>query len=238
MSPLSKFAAGLLACIQELRLLAIAAVLVLGASRATAQERSAFPETPRPVRRIDSSPPISLSDTGNAPTGLADAGKTPIRRLTDAENPAGSKPRSQTTVWIVLIGIVAAAAGLSLWARRGGGTAHWKIPSNVFQVLGRTTVSGNQSVTLLRLGERVLLVSSSGPAMQTLAVVTDPVEVATITSECLSKRTAHVAHAAPGRGRPAARNAHDTSPRPVAGSIGSDPTAPTARRTVREFDNA
>jgi hypothetical protein len=226
---------------------AIVALVLNCGSWAVGQELSAFPETSRPLRRIDTAAPVQLADAASATTIPGGAvsllpasvevtgSKTPIRRLAEAGEVAGT--RSQATVWVVLIGIVAAAGGLSLWARRGPGATHWKIPSNVFQVLGRSAVNGNQSVTLLRLGERVLLVSSSGAGMQTLAVVTDPAEVAAITSECLSKRTAQLARISPtGTTRPAET---EVGPRVVAGGIGVEGRiSRTARRTVREFDNA
>ncbi|QDT55740.1 hypothetical protein Pan44_37870 [Caulifigura coniformis] len=139
-------------------------------------------------------------------------------------------------VWLVMVGIVGSAAGLSFWARRSGGTSHWRIPNTVFQVLGRSAVSPNQSVTLLRLGERVLLVSSSGATMQTLAVVTDPVEVATITAECLSKRAAQIAELQ----TPPKRRAAERTPesKAVAGTIGGERPVNAPRRGGTEVGHA
>jgi flagellar biogenesis protein FliO len=218
-SPRPYAAAGPVSVFATLRLAATCAVLLMSAV-ASGQDVSAFPDSPRPVRRLDAAIPVTLVDSGTSPVApiAADLGKTPIRRVAD-ESGDSSKPRSSWTMWAVLAVIVGTATGLSLWTRKAGTGGHWKLPSTVFQVLGRSAVGPNQSVTLLRLGERVLLVSSSGPAMQTLAVVTDPVEVATITSECLSKRSVQLADP-PAKSKP--RLAMATEAAAVAGMIGGD----------------
>jgi len=228
MSPRPNAATGRWPVLATLRVVGTWALLLC--APAMGQELSAFPETPRPVRRLDANLPVTLADSStNTPAPFtADSAKTPIRRVTDESGNDATRPRSSWTVWALLVVIVGAAAGLSLWTRRGGVGGHWKLPTTVFQVLGKSPVGPNQSVTLLRLGERVLLVSSSGPTMQTLAVVTDPVEVATITSECLSKRSVQLSELS----RPSARKVQTESPA-VAGSIGGqDRPAPRTRSEV------
>ena len=201
-------------------------VWLLIPATASAREASAFPETPRPIRRLDAATPVLIGDVATSPAVAvaAEPAKTPIRRLADGEAAAGQ--RSGGMVWVVMLGIIAAAVGLSFWARSNGRTSHWALPASVFQVLGKASVSGNQSVTLLRLGERVLLVSSSGATMQTLAVVTDPAEVAAMTSECLSRRKSQLVEPAETprrRERSAAtQSTVDAEPRAVAGRIVND----------------
>ena len=201
-------------------------VWLLIPASASAQEVSAFPDTPRPVRRLDAAAPVLIGDVAASPfvAPAIEPAKTPIRRLADGDAAAGG--RSGAMVWVVMLGIIATAVGLSFWARSSGRTNHWKLPASVFQVLGKASISGNQSVTLLRLGERVLLVSSSGATMQTLAVVTDPAEVAAMTSECLSRRKSQIAEPVESprrRERRAATQATiDPEPRAVAGRIVND----------------
>ena len=233
MSPRPNTATGQLPVPVRLRVVATCGLL-LCASVAIAQDVSAFPQTPRPVRRVDADLPLTLADASSSPALFtADSGKTPIRRITDEPGNDATKPRSSWMVWGMLVVIVGAAAGLSLWTRRGSVGGHWKLPSTVFQVLGKSPVGPNQSVTLLRLGERVLLVSSSGATMQTLAVVTDPVEVATITSECISKRSAQLTEFS---ARPAARPTVQTESPAVAGSISGQERR--ASRTKPEANHA
>jgi flagellar biogenesis protein FliO len=213
-----------------LRVLFAVFVLFCG-SLAGAQQISAFPETPRPVRRLDAAVPVTLAGTPTAtPAAFTiDPSKTPIRRIADDANDAAG-PRSSWTVWFMLLALVGAAVGISFWTRRSGGVRHWRLPATVFQVLGKSSVGPNQSVTLLRLGERVLLVSSAGATMQTLAVVTDPVEVATITSECLSKRSVQLVEPPVRR---TARPAAGAEGPAVAGSIdGSDRLTARSRSEV------
>lgn len=229
MSPRPNAATGQGPALAVLRVVAMWAGLLI-VSTASGQEQSAFPETPRPVRRLDAELPVTLADASTKTQSplTADASKTPIRRIADESGNDAVRPRSSWMVWMMLVVMVGVAAGLSLWTRGGAG-GHWKLPSTVFQVLGKSVVGPNQSVTLLRLGERVLLVSSSGATMQTLAVVTDPVEVATITSECLSKRSAQLCELTR---RPAVQNGSPV----VAGSIGGQERR--APRTKPEVNHA
>ncbi len=241
MSPLPNFATWGRPLAASVRMLAFLGALLHAAAAANGQELSTFPETPRPIRRLDHATPVALSDPLVAESAV-EAGKTPIRRVSDVSATASPASRSPATVWLVLIGIVAVASLVSYWSRRSGAGGHWKIPATVLQVLGRTQVSPNQSVTLLRLGERVLLVSSSGATLQTLAVITDPAEVAAMTAECLSQRSSHLAAAMNGPSRrgpqPPPREPSDSTerePGPVAGSIGHERAS---RRRAGEREHA
>lgn len=77
-----------------------------------------------------------------------------------------------------------ARGGLMAAAGPGG-----RAPSGVLSVLGRYPLARGQTLLLLKLDRRVLLVaqvagSRGGPALSTLTEVTDPEEVVTITARC------------------------------------------------------
>src|SRR5207237_1200733 len=144
--------------------------------------------------------------------------KTPIRRLADGATES-ARPRSQTTVWGMMIAILVAAAGLSLWTRRSGSGHHWGLPTSVFQVVGRSTV-GTHPVFLVRLGERLLLVSSSTNGLQSLTEINDPAEVATLTAECLSRRRVNVAAIQSSNGPAGREPARSRAAVPMAEGIG------------------
>lgn len=97
--------------------------------------------------------------------------------------------RTAGALAIVVALIVAVSAGVRAWARRSGGLLQalgpgGRAPSGVLQVLGRYPVGRAQTLILLKLDRRVLLVSQSGGVraggMQTLCELTEPEEVASI----------------------------------------------------------
>ena len=58
------------------------------------------------------------------------------------------------------------------------------LPGDVLEVLGRAAVGQKQSVTLLRLGDRLLLVAISAGGIETLSEITDPDEVTRLLGIC------------------------------------------------------
>jgi flagellar biogenesis protein FliO len=58
------------------------------------------------------------------------------------------------------------------------------LPSDVLELLGRAPVGQKQSVTLLRLGDRLLLVAISAAGIETLSEITDPDEVTRLVGIC------------------------------------------------------
>jgi len=75
------------------------------------------------------------------------------------------------------------------WAMRravpGGSVV---LPSEVVEVLGRAALAGRGQVTLLRCGNKLLLVSVSQTGVETLTEITDPDEVNRLAGLC---RQAH-----------------------------------------------
>ncbi len=189
-----------------LRVLATA-VLVLLISRASfGQDFGATAASNRPLRRLDGVPPIAVTEPDASVSLAGEPAKTPIRRVADVHSDSpGSRP-SSAVVWALLGAIVSTALLISWWTRRHPAMGTGGLPATVFQVLGHSVMGRQHSVALLRLGEKVLLVSTSGPALQTLAVITDPAEVAAVTAECLSPRRGSVG-AEIGRDRSASRRA-------------------------------
>ena len=55
--------------------------------------------------------------------------------------------------------------------------------SGAIEVLSRTSLSGKQSLVLVRMGRRLLLLGVTGDEMNTLCVVEDPDQVATLVGE-------------------------------------------------------
>jgi flagellar biogenesis protein FliO len=91
---------------------------------------------------------------------------------------------SGSSLLLVLGLFLAIAIG---WRRSGGG-ATGSLPREVFQVLGSSTGGGRERLVLLRLGQRLVLVSQSGGHSQTLCQVDDPLEVDRLAGLCEQQR--------------------------------------------------
>jgi len=68
---------------------------------------------------------------------------------------------------------------------QGGGA----LPSDVVQVLGRAPLAGKQQMYLVRVGEKLVLVSLGAGGAQTLTEVTDAPEVERLSAACEAVRT-------------------------------------------------
>jgi flagellar biogenesis protein FliO len=87
-----------------------------------------------------------------------------------------------------VIGSLAAVVGLFLivaWVmRRSAAPGSGLLPREVVEVLGRTALAGKQQLQLLRLGNKLILVSISPTGIESLTEVTDPSEVDRLTGLC------------------------------------------------------
>jgi flagellar biogenesis protein FliO len=58
------------------------------------------------------------------------------------------------------------------------------LPKEAVELLGRAPLAGKQTMQLVRVGNRLLLVALSGAGAQTLTEITDPVEVEHLAGLC------------------------------------------------------
>ena len=78
---------------------------------------------------------------------------------------------------------------LIVWVtRRVGPSASAQLPKEAVEVLGRTTISGQQALQLVRVGNRLLLVALSPQGTATLTEITDPHEVERLIAICQRQR--------------------------------------------------
>lgn len=158
---------------------------------------------PPPVEPVDDLPPAD-ADAADSPALVAEA--VPQDSNTDqlddsaailpAANPKSaslrfSQSREASTPWyrsgFVALGVVLAViAALSLLLKR-------LVPSvrtmngETIQILGRNHLSPKQCLTLVRLGQRVILVGATPERLSTLCIVEDPTEVAAILGTAVGK---------------------------------------------------
>jgi flagellar biogenesis protein FliO len=96
-----------------------------------------------------------------------------------------------TVAWPVVIGSLSGVVGLFLivaWVmRRGTSRVGGMLPREVVEVLGRAPLADKKQMQLLRLGNKLILISVTQTGTDTLAEITDPVEVDRLTGICYQR---------------------------------------------------
>ncbi len=124
-------------------------------------------------------PPIERLPIGPPPRGVDGS----------SDAAAGSAGPSSTRT-IMALGVVIALIFVTRWvmrkaATRVGGMSSQlgpggRAPSGVLTVLARYPVGRGQSLVMLQMDQRILLLNQTGQGFQTLAEITDPEEVASL----------------------------------------------------------
>lgn len=136
----------------------------------------------------------------SACTSAYSAGESPETpsasiKLKEKQSPAGrdeqpNKPDGLSAV--KLFGSLALVIGLFLLAvwllRRAAPRGAKPLPTEVFESLGRAPLAFRNQAHLLRLGNKLLLVSASVGGVEPLAEITDPAEVERLTELCRLSR--------------------------------------------------
>ncbi len=129
---------------------------------------------------------IPAAATGaTEPLKLAPPSKTE-RELKPLEAPNNSQ------LAITVVASLAGVIGLFLLVAWGtkkalpGGTG--RLPTEVLEPLGRLPVTSKTELQLLRLGSKLVLVSSNGGSMDTVCEVTDPLEVERLLALCRKQK--------------------------------------------------
>lgn len=112
----------------------------------------------------------------------------PLPRRSEAASRAGQRVHGSAsgwsaTVWplLLVVGLIVAGAQ---WLKSRSPAAARGLPSDVFEILGRKGIDPRTSVLLVRCGSRLLLLSQSTHGLQTLAEITDPVEIDCLAGLC------------------------------------------------------
>jgi flagellar biogenesis protein FliO len=164
-----------------MRSFTIVLLLVLVTESNAQDVRRAGYEAPLSGMNAPSTPPaqprIPLSRPSN---GSRDDNSSAVNTLS---RPA-SVPRSALTV-LGSLGIVVGLFFVGAWVmRRGMPTSTQRLPIDVFESLGRVPLSKGQHAQLLKLGNKIVLVSISATGTDTITEVNDPDEVERIAAAC------------------------------------------------------
>jgi len=90
---------------------------------------------------------------------------------------------------LLSLGFVLALFFLMTWMfRRGLPKGALALPTEVVEVLGRAAVAQRQYVHLIKIGNKLLLVSATPGGMDALTEITDPVEVDRLLGQCRAQQ--------------------------------------------------
>jgi hypothetical protein len=130
-----------------------------------------------------------------------DSALTPIRREVDPTSPANERPRQPSlTSNLALLGLLLGGAYIALgWLRRRQGPA--AVRPEAIELLASRRLDPHATLHLVRIGQRVLALSSAPGGSRTLAVIDDPEEIAAL----MSSSTADGLGESDSRGRPFCR---------------------------------
>lgn len=84
----------------------------------------------------------------------------------------------------LIVGLILVVA--KLWLKHGP-IVSAGLPPEVIEVLGKRNIDARQSIHLVRMGSRILVLGSSAEGLRTLSELTDPVEVDFIAGACRSR---------------------------------------------------
>lgn len=108
-------------------------------------------------------------------------------RSTGTADGSRAKSTGWTTTTASLLFVLTLIAGGAYLLRWQGRRFAGILPDEVVQILGRRYLDQRNSLQLIRCGSKILvLANSTQHGLRTLSEITDPVEVETITGQCLS----------------------------------------------------
>ena len=169
-------------CVLACILILAAHSLVLGGEQPAAHPSAAK----LPFRIVEKSllerPPAAAAATDGAlplkaPRKTAGGAAGPFRSPT-----AGGAVTTVITSLAVVLGLFVLAVLIMKKANSRGGCA--KLPGEVVQTLGRAPLTGRQEMHLVRVGNKLLLLSVTASGAETLTEITDPEEIDRLAGIC------------------------------------------------------
>ena len=173
----------------------------LGASAATETIAATDTTSPEPLETepagVEPEPKKELPANENLPLGGQDSDGG-LGLFGGGSAPSGSSSAGGGN-WLfntlAALGIVIALVFAIRWGLRRGGVVTSAAPrGSVVEVLSRSTVAPRSHVVLMRVGQRILVVSDSSAGMRTLASIQDPEEVAELLGAVASSSPTSMTH--------------------------------------------
>lgn len=103
----------------------------------------------------------------------------------DLPHPSAASPTNAITTVLGSLGIVLGLFVLLVWfSRRFAPAGTAALPKEAVELLGRTSLGGNQQMQLVRVGAKLLLVALSPQGARTLTEITSAAEVERLSELC------------------------------------------------------
>lgn len=136
-----------------------------------------------PFRQVAAAEPIERGQSSShEPLRLAPRNSSDKRSL---DKPAAPTPTTAAGTVVSSLAIVLGLFLAFVWcSKRFAPAGSAQLPKEAVELLGRAPLAGRQSMQLIRVGNRLLLVAMSPGGAETLTEITDPVEVEHLTGLC------------------------------------------------------
>lgn len=168
------------------RCLLIAICLAGNQAVANAQAEADGSSPPRlPIQIVQSAKPtrdaLGSSDA-EAPLPLAPPSR---RQSNERRSRVPKSPAGAATTVIASLAVVLGLFAIIVWlGRRVGSKGNTTLPGEVVETLGRAPLNGRQQMHLVRVGNKLLLLSVTPTSAETLTEITDPVEIDRLAGIC------------------------------------------------------
>ena len=163
------------------RLALLACALTMSANPLLAEDEFLIPP-PSSVVRSSEKQAASQASQSASPDSI------PLRRSSQPDARPSHSDRFSGSIWttaVVLVGICSALVMVSVGLRRRRRSGGGRLPVEAVEVLGRAVVDGRHTISLVRCGARVLVLSMDATtAPTTLAEISDPDEVNLLVDLC------------------------------------------------------
>ena len=139
------------------------------------------------ARQAEADGSTAPSATAEKPLPLA-----PPRRTASATSPRERKPTPANSLGTVVssLSVVLGLFALVAWfLRRTRPRSKFALPGAVVETLGRVPLNARQEMHLVRVGNKLLLLSVTATAAETLTEITDPDEIDRLTQLCRQHQT-------------------------------------------------
>jgi flagellar biogenesis protein FliO len=162
---------------------------VLTDEPAPVMEAEAAPEAAvaaEPPRAPEAEAPLQTGTTENArPSSLLRLAPREKRSSKDLARPPATSPSNAITTVVGSLGIVLGLFVVLVWfSRKFAPAGAAVLPREAVELLGRTSLGGNQQMQLVRVGAKLLLVALSPQGARTLTEINSAAEVERLSELC------------------------------------------------------